>query len=189
MKIIGFALLFFGLPVFAQSGGGILTEPYAGYFQGTMELNGVAQEGDIRSYAAGARLGYRSDSGIAFGIDYAQGNGDVEFGSSEFDTTIKDGGVFIGYYFPKYMKVWATYIVQHEIILEEFPSSGSSDYEAEGTGFNVGIGIRGIPFININVIHSMRDLDEANNSDLTGPNTVNTTMLSISLPYNFPWKP
>lgn len=188
MRRLLVVLCFFPLMSFAKDAG-VFAEPYAGYFIGETEGTnlGVA---DLKSYVAGARLGYRTESGWAYGIDYAQGNGDYETTTATYDYTTKDGGIFIGYYFTEYVKVWASYILQYENTIKDLTAVGT-DTEAEGDGFNVGIGIRGIPFVTINVTYSERNVDEINGATagVASDNKVKTTMLSVSLPYNFPWKP
>jgi hypothetical protein len=188
MKIIILISIFFPSLLLADVKAGILTEPYAGYFQGEAEGTDLV-EGDIKSYTYGARLGYQTDSGFNFGIDYSQGKGDYKVdGLDTFDVNSKDGGVFIGYAFPAYMKVWASYIFKHETTIKEMLAG--ADIEAEGEGFNVGIGIRGIPFVSVNISYQERKIDKINDADTVGSdNKVKLTLLSLSLPYNFPWKP
>ena len=176
--------------VFAQQKAGVMTEPYAGYFTGESEGTTIT-EGDIRSYTYGARLGYQTESGWNYGIDYSQGQGKFEpsGGTDKLDYNSKDGGVFIGYAFPAYVKVWASYILKHEATIKEF-GVGATDAEFEGDGFNVGIGIRGIPFVTVNLSYQERTYDKLDSASIAGgDNKVKLTLLSLSLPYNFPWKP
>lgn len=185
--ILGFVTLF-SIAAMAAGTAGVLTEPYAGYFTGETTGTNVG-EADIRSYGYGARLGYQTESGWNFGIDYSQGKGDYKPDvGNKVDFTSKDGGVFIGYAFPAYVKVWASYIFKHETTLKEL--NAGADVELEGDGFNVGIGIRGIPFVSVNLSYQERKYDKMDSASLTGgDNKLKLTLLSLSLPYNFPWKP
>lgn len=184
-------ILSFLLPLSVQAAdikAGVLTEPYAGYFQGETEGTDLGTA-DIKSYTYGARLGYQTDGGWNYGIDYSQGKGKYQAtGESKFDYNSKDGGVFIGYSFAAHIKVWASYIFKYESTIKDY-GTGGVDVETEGDGFNVGIGIRGIPFVSVNISYQERSVDKIDGVDVGGDNKVKLTMLSLSLPYNFPWKP
>jgi hypothetical protein len=189
MNQILLTLVFFlSLSAHGAQTAGVMTEPYAGYFTGETSGANIGKA-DIKSYGYGARLGYQTESGWNFGIDYSQGKGDYEPSAGEtLDFTSKDGGIFIGYSFPEYVKVWASYIFKHEATIKEF--SAGTDAEFEGDGFNVGIGIRGIPFVTVNLSYQERKYDKLDSQSLAGSdNKIKLTLLSLSLPYNFPWKP
>ncbi len=167
---------------------GILTEPYAGYFQGETEGADLG-DADIKSYTVGARLGYQTEAGWNYGIDYAQGKGKYQAtGESKFDYNSKDGGIFIGYSFAAHIKVWASYIFKYESLIKGY-GTGGVDVEVDGDGFNVGIGIRGIPFVSVNITYQERSVGKIDSVDVGSDNKIKLTMLSLSLPYNFPWKP
>ncbi|MCB0348914.1 MAG: hypothetical protein KDD37_08755, partial [Bdellovibrionales bacterium] len=108
-------------------------------------------------------------------------------GEEKFDYNTKDGGFFIGYKFPAYIQVWASYIIKHEATLKEY--NAGADVETEGKGYNIGVGVRGIPFVTVNISYQERDIDTVGDADGLSGNKVKLTMLSLSLPYNFPWKP
>jgi len=188
MKYIFLSLiLLFSKSAFAETAG-VLTEPYAGYFTGEASGTDIGKA-DIKSYGYGARLGYQTETGWNFGLDYSQGKGDYEPSAGDkFDFSSKDGGVFVGYAFPAYIKVWASYIFKHEATIKEF--NAGADTELDGEGFNVGIGIKGIPFVTVNLSYQERKYDKMDGAELAASdNKTKLTLLSLSLPYNFPWKP
>ncbi len=155
-------------------------EPYTGYFLGKLEGPSV-QNGDLKSYTVGARVGMELVNGAIFGIDYSQGKGKFESTpTGKLDYDQKDLGVFVGYRVHPHVRIYGSYIFRYESEVE-------SVSEFEGDGYNAGISISGIPRVKIGLEYQIRNLNETGGGvTLPGSNSSTTYLLTLRLPLPVP---
>lgn len=171
---------------------GFLIEPYLGYSIGSGENSAsVKTEYDQNSPFLGARLGYQT-LGLMFGIDYTMGS-ESDFETKSGTTTFKQDadqstfGLFVGYNLPVMLRAWAAYYMSTSI---EIQSGASIGDEYNGSGYGLGVGFTGLPFVSLNLEYRMMTFDEFKDnssglkSTLSGNSEIdyNQVMLSVSLP-------
>jgi hypothetical protein len=166
--------LFFCLGTAAQAG--ILLEPFMAYETGKFKAPGG--ESDAAGTSFGARVGY-SMLGLFGALEYnvgsltAKGTPDVTFSSN-------DMGLTVGYKFPILFQAYATYFLTSKA------SSSVSDVSGGG-GTRIGFGYTGLPFVALNVEMVSRKynkLTPAGAAEVDQDNDLNTTAISLSLPFN-----
>jgi hypothetical protein len=181
--------------VSAKSNAEILIEPFVG-----QESSGSTEDNDkSTAIAYGARLGY-SMLGLSFGVQYSMFDGDREeiddAGVKKHDLTGSDLGLFVGYRFPMFIKVWATYFVASSVKIAKFAidpdDSGpattlTGDLELEGSGAELGIGFTFIPFVDLNIAYRSITYDDnkytaASNADIEESDR-DALVLSVSVPF------
>ena len=170
MKKILFAMSVLSFVFSTTTANALLIEPFIGYQMGDYE-SGSTKE-DAAGIEYGARLG-ASFTMFDFGVEYATGTLEVDFSPSvDYDTT--DLGAFIAVNFPILLRAYFTYFVKSEAE----PDTGG---ELEGSGYRLGVGFTGLPFVSLNLEMINRSYDEFNGSSVTDRD-IQTTMLSVSLP-------
>lgn len=183
--IFGVALLA-NMAWLGQAHAGIYLEPYLGYAMGTSEgsidISGfgtVTIDDEDTGTVIGGKVGY-SMLGLAFGADYAMF--DIDSEESDGEETSSDVtalGAFVQYTFPILIKVSATYILDASI--------ESESSEGSGSGYKIGVGYTGLPFISINFDLISINYDELTATGLTITSadiTADYKMLSVSLPFD-----
>lgn len=189
MKRILLASLILALST--ASNAGILIEPYIGYSINSGE-NGQSpkMEYEMNAPFIGGRLGYQS-MGFMFGVDFNKGlesSLTLKVNGTEGDTDAEQQtiGAFVGYNLPALLRIWGGYYFSSKL---EFTESNS---EYKGSGFGVGVGYTGLPFVSLNLEYRTHTFDEAEFSDgstasLSGASEVdfNQIMLSVSAPFDF----
>lgn len=190
--------LFFILAFIANSAiAGILIEPYLGYsINGKGDVSALSNNysSEYSSLTYGGRLGY-SYLGLMGGIDYSLQNPEIETVSG--GTTYKDEvkknqlGFFVGYKFPVMFKAWATYFLNAEF--KGTQSSGSHFIEnidkfEDGSGYALGIGYTGLPFISLNLEYRTIEYDKwkSDGADVTTAEKMNLNefLISLSAPFD-----
>jgi hypothetical protein len=181
---------------------GFLVEPYLGYSFGSESydltnsgvLNGK-YEFSHNGYRAGARLGYQF-LGFMGGIDYGIGSygRSVDSLPSGVTTTAEDEsfnqfGIFAGYELPILFRFWATYYVS-----ANWEGDNTKD-EDSGSGFGLGAGFTGLPFVSLNLEYKSFTIDETKDgadgsvtkypTSTTSEPSVSEIVLSVSLPLDF----
>lgn len=197
MKIRNFLfviLLFVTNSAFA----GFLIEPYLGYSlngKGDVSALSTNYSSEYSSLTYGGRIGY-SYLGLMAGIDYSLQNPELE--SSASGTTYKDEikknqlGLFVGYKFPIMLRAWATYFLNAEF--KGTQSSGTHFIEnidkfEDGSGYALGVGYTGLPFLSINLEYRAIEYDKwksdgADVTSVTEKMNLNEILLSLSVPLN-----
>ncbi len=166
---------------------GFLIEPYTGYRVGSLEttLSGEKYDYGLKGANIGARVGYTFLTFMA-GIDYNIGSvdGDVDQApagtpNEEYDTA--NFGLFAGVQLPILLRGWATYY------LNSTYEEADGD-ELSGSGFGLGVGFTGLPFVSLNLEYRSLTFDEYSTSTgttkLSGDNErdANEIFVSVSLP-------
>jgi hypothetical protein len=159
---------------FATAGGFI--EPYIGYQMGTMEYsNGV--EGKIKGTALGLRAGYQMVIPWV-ALDVQMGKGSISEIIPEDDYTYTDVGVTVGASVP-FLRPYVGYIPQAKTKLENTAAS----YDVEGTGLKLGLGIKLLPLIDINVEQTNYTFKKANGVDLTNEGKGKITTIGLGITF------
>lgn len=185
MKNLTLISLLFGLALIAsRANAGLYLEPYLGYETGKIKVDGtitapapgtVTNNDNLSGTDFGGKVGY-SILLFAFGVDYMGGSLKEKTTSGTANFTTTDIGAFINLKVP-FIKVSATYF-----------ASSTMKYTAghiDGSGFKVGVGFTGLPFIAINVDMIANEYKKVTDSTYTYSSfdaKRNTTMVSISLP-------
>jgi hypothetical protein len=182
---VGAALLLTSL--FAStSHASIYIEPYVGYEFGHLDVDedvtapvAISINSNLTSSGAdfGAKLGY-SFLLVAVGVDYMGGSTSSKYQGTSTTYTNSDIGAFVNVALPL-IKVSATYF---------FSDQGkTSNGTLKGSGFKIGAGFTGLPFIAINVDYLNIDYTKVTGSTDTFSSfdaKRNGVMLSVSLPLN-----
>lgn len=139
---------------------GLLVEPYVGYqisgFETDYTVSGTTTELAYVTNGVnlGARLGYSYLLFMA-GIDYSYGtlSNDLDTGSITIeDIDATRFGIFAGVELPILARAWATYYVNANY------EAGSDEYK--GTGYGLGVGFTGLPFVSLNLEYRALTFDE-----------------------------
>lgn len=173
-KYFFYTLLALGLLSTAQAA--LLVDPYIG-----INLNGSTKfgtaENDYKNspVSMGARLGF-AKLGFSVGLDYQMTSSiEVENYINKFDAT--ELAIFGGFDFPILLRAYAGYIFSADF------ESSATKYD-EGSGYKVGVGFTGLPFISINVEYKVVSYDKLNGATTTTADN-NSVLLGVSLPLKF----
>jgi len=154
----------------------LLVDPYIG-----INLNGSTQfgttENDYKNspVSMGARLGF-TQLGFSVGLDYQITSGiEIKNDSNEYDA--KEIAIFGGFDFPILVRAYAGYIVSADF------ESSASKYD-EGSGYKLGVGFTGLPFISLNVEYKVVSYDKLNGVS-TGTADNKCMLVGVSLPLKF----
>lgn len=196
-------LVFILMSLFAfvpQAKAGILIEPYLGYSfagSGDMTLGDDKVESDFSSVTMGGRLGYQT-LGVMFGLDYSFQSFDMT--STTNGNEVEDGtkknqlGVFVGYDFPILLRAWATYYVNATMEGRDAAAANNQIYDntdsfENGSGYALGVGFTGFPFLSINLEYRTIEYDqyEISGNSVSNYNEkldLSEILLSVSVPFN-----
>ncbi|MCB0348265.1 MAG: hypothetical protein KDD37_05490 [Bdellovibrionales bacterium] len=173
-------LLAFGL-YSSSAMAGLYVEPYLGYvISGDSEIKVAGSsisDGDLTGASYGLRAGWSLPVMFAFGLEYQGGTLTYEVsGSADEDYDFSAVGLFASAKFI-FVKAYATYFFDATI-------EDESNTEYSGSGYKIGVGYTGLPFIAINLDYSVFNYDEASPS-ISGVDVDSTmTMLSVSVPFD-----
>ncbi|MCM2354446.1 MAG: porin family protein [Pseudobdellovibrio sp.] len=142
----------------AANAGGFI-EPYVGYQMGKFDYGGGV-EGDSKGTALGLRAGYQMVIPW-FALDVQMGKGKISDVTPEDDYSYTDVGVVVGASVP-FVRPFIGYVPAAKTKLK---NSGSSD-TVEGTGLKLGLGIKILPLVDINVEQMNYEFKEVNGIDL-----------------------
>jgi len=114
-------------------------EPFLGYLMGK---DAESPKHDAKGIDLGARIGYRT-LGFSVGGEYSMSDFTIEYSQ---DTSFEPHklGAFVAYEFPILFRVYGTYIFSSE---GDFGSAKLKD----GSGYRIGAGFTGLPFVAINL--------------------------------------
>jgi len=219
-----FFLGLFALMMFSNTAlAGFLIDPYLGFrFNGKIEEEANAGDLDEFSYsgiAYGARLGYNY-LGLMMGMEYGLASGEVEQDTdpgsvvlsgkgTKVDGSFTNIGVYVGYDMPLLMRFWATYYFKAKMEIEG-EANNNNDLNPganftdtyNGSGFGLGVGYTGLPFLSINLEYKTVTYDEIEAGDPTigtvslpagttspfgaaGEGKASEILLSVSIPFEF----
>jgi hypothetical protein len=162
--------------IVTNSHAALLIDPYIG-----LNLNGSTKfgtaENDYKNspVSLGARVGF-AQLGFSVGLDYQITSGvEVKNDTNEYDST--EMAIFGGFDFPILVRAYAGYIVSADF------ESTASKYD-EGSGYKLGAGFTGLPFISLNVEYKVVSYDKLNGvSTSTADNK--SMLVGVSLPLKF----
>jgi hypothetical protein len=166
-----------------HSRAGVLLEPYLGFSIGS----GDAGSTDF-SYSTptiGARAGYQT-FGLMFGLDYGMQSGfNVKTTTSNVETKADYSrnllGLFVGYELPILLRAWGTYYVSGTL-----EADNSTREYGDLSGYSLGVGFTGLPFVSLNAEYRLFDYGETTLSGATSNSSLSISeiLLSVSLPFN-----
>ena len=211
MAKIWFHLIFCFLVIQAFPGdmrASVHIEPYFGkilnFSKASQTESSIEYERELDGVLYGARLGYGL-LGFSAGVDFAASQFDAEVkkplsnvaswklsGQSTLSSVESTYfGLFINYDLPLLLRVWATYFpsVRYEFGSGD-PLQNNKDLW-KGTGFSVGLGYTGLPFLSLNYELRSFSFDEEfdNASDSTRELSLEHDsvehFVGISIPMNF----
>ncbi|MBT6325857.1 MAG: hypothetical protein HOJ35_07795, partial [Bdellovibrionales bacterium] len=172
-------------------------DPYLGYNAGwavqDKTVSGVTAELDFTSTGPmfGARAGFQM-LGFMAGAEYGMSTTTQDLAaattigesaaSTDLQTTYM--GVFVGYELPILLRAWATYNLSVD---SEVTSDSGKGNVTSGSGFTLGVGFTGLPFVSLNVEYRSITFDKSTASggsetDLTNDITSNELFASVSIP-------
>lgn len=130
----------------------LLLEPHLGY--------NLTATGDGESYNGaqyGMRVGYQQ-LGLMAGLDFTRSAYDREVTVNNAKVTNdferNEWGVFVGYNFPILVRAWAGYYFSNNT------KNTDSNYELTGNTTELGVGFTALPFLSVNLVYRMINLDE-----------------------------
>lgn len=156
---------------------GMLLEPYLGYQMGKIDYSGGV-EGDTKGTGLGLRVGYQMViPWIA--LDVQLGKGKVSKVNPESDYSYTDVGVTAGASVP-FLRPFVGYIPAAKHKFE--PDTGSS-YNLEGNGLKLGLGIKLLPFIDINIEQVTYTYKKIDGLDLSSDVKMKNTIVGIGMTF------
>lgn len=187
MKKIKMTGLLLGLFLMANTASAsFLIEPHLGYNvsgSGDNGLTGASKvENDYSGAQYGLKLGYQN-LGLMVGLDFNRSNYDQDFKSSAATATNSmersELGLFVGYNLPILVRAWGAYYFSN--------NTKNKDNSSEMTGNTkeLGVGFTGLPFLSINLMYRMIDLDEleaANGTKSSIDVSDHEVVLGVSVP-------
>lgn len=165
---------------------GLLVEPYLGYDIGkfSTEISGTEFEWTTNGPVVGGRLGYTFLTFMA-GVDYSITTLDAEIDTAGYTSTLSDFdgnhlGIFAGVELPVLLRAWATYFLSSKL-------TDNDDDEYDGSGFGLGVGFTGLPFVSLNLEYRSMTYDEFTDVSAGTTSTdrdydVSEILFTVSLP-------
>lgn len=174
MKIL--KLLLLGVFFTSSALASLLIDPYIGInVSGTTKFGTIDYDYDNAPISIGSRLGF-SQLGFSVGLDYQMTSGvKLENHADKYDAT--ELAIFGGFDFPILVRAYVGYI-----FTADFESSFAK-YD-EGSGYKLGVGFTGLPFVSINVEYKAVSYDKLNGVNINTADH-NSVLLSASLPLKF----
>lgn len=172
---------------FSSANAGVLLEPYLGYkiASGDRAIT-TATEYSFNTPTIGGRVGYQF-LGFMAGLDYSMSTGSFGLETKTLTTTTEVNndqdqfGLFVGYNLPILFRVWGTYFLSSNL------EQADGD-ENKGSGFALGAGFTGLPFVSLNLEIRSISYDEFYDKSAGTTTTLNPTsdytevLLSVSMP-------
>lgn len=168
-----------------------LLEPFVGYsLMDADQATAVPRAGEASGLGYGARIGMQF-MGLMGGFQYDSAMG-TDLETVQGATTFKDEisrthmGVFVGYNLPVMLRVWGTYFFSSKVEGEEATSvdAGSDFIDAtetlNGSGYGLGVGFTGLPFLSLNLEYRKFEYDEKDDSDATPVTSAITPVIETS---------
>ena len=175
----------------------LYVEPYAAYRLGTQikTQSGFEYEAS-KGTAIGARLGTSIIPLITLGVQYEMGSRDQSLDVGPTGTTTGDTGnefddthlgIFAAFTSLPLINVWGTYFLDSELEYSVSNNANVIGATFSGSGYGVGAGFTGLPFLSLNLDYRMFTYDEFKTaagvtSTLTNDVEVTEIVLSVSSP-------
>lgn len=172
IALIGVLLATLSIQVPAHAS--LLLEPYLGYDVGSWDDNNGNTQ-DQKGVTYGGRVGYQS-LGFMVGGEYMGGNWQDNSATNQ-TITPNDLGVFVGFNFPMFLRVYGTYGFQAE---RKF-SPANADYK--GSDLKLGLGLTMFPLISINFEYLQGTFNKDNGNTLSHNYTDKMFGINVSLPF------
>lgn len=182
---------------------GLLIEPYLGYeiTKNTGTVNAaylsspidLDKGGSATGMGYGLRLGYKLPVFFWMALDASMASGkqkydnSVAFAEDDFSRTVV--GATFGVDLPILLRAWVGYGFSDQLTLKS--AAGVKD-TLKGTNTKVGIGLKMIPFMSVNVEYILRKYTDATGDTYVSPTTFNTVygkaeqssvLVSVSVPF------
>lgn len=192
-KLFATIAMVFGFSSAAHAG--IMIEPYLGYGFGNIDYKAVGGTTEYTDKLSGTGLGLRL--GYQFflpwvALDYTMISGKGKSGvagADDYDYSGDSLGAVVGVDLPVMFRFWAGYGFTNNFTQKG--TGGASDSKLKGTYTKLGVGWTVLPILSINLEYQMNDwkkgdsgAGEANISDSYSTFKHNTTMLSVSAPFD-----
>jgi hypothetical protein len=138
-----------------------LIEPHVGF-----NVAGGGTTGTTAYSYNGTQLGMRLGGqflGLMAGVDYTTSSYTWERkATSTFNDSFSRGewGAFVGYNLPLFLRFWGAYYFSSKATDQENSGQTVSNYEYSGSTKELGLGFTGLPFMSINLIYRMVDIDK-----------------------------
>lgn len=196
-KLMAAFVAFFGWVSAAQAL--LYLEPYAGYRLSSFDITAAGQtyEFSQSGIGYGARVGTSLIPFITVGLQYEMGTYGLDLDTSgvtsnlsteEYDSTHM--GIFAAFTSLPLVNVWGTYFLSSNLEVSKAGSNAVGD-TIKGSGYGLGAGFTGLPFLSINVDYRMFSYDKFESaagveSSLAAGSERDVTeiMLSISSPWD-----
>lgn len=159
----------------ANAGGFI--EPYIGMEKGELDF-GAGGTADTKGTALGLRAGYQMVIPW-FALDVKMVKGDAETTPVEADTSYTDLGVTVGASVP-FVRPFIGYIPSAKMKLE---GGGITDEYAKGTGLKLGVGIKILPLVDINIEQVSYEFKERDGVELTDKTKHKSLMIGLGITF------
>jgi hypothetical protein len=167
--------IFFSVAATAETN--FYIEPYLGYHANASF--GFPTSVTASGLTYGARAGGDFMS-IIFGLDYMTGSWS-DNGNPKDSITPGNLGLFAGYVFPMFLKVYGTYFFDEKY---KFSNSNASDNYG-GTEIKLGVGYTALPFITLNLEYAFGKLTKDNGNAMNSDASVSYFGLVVGLPLEF----
>lgn len=154
----------------------LLVDPYLGLnVSGSTKVGTLENSYDNVPVSIGARVGF-AQLGFSAGLDYQNTSSiKIENSANKYDAT--ELGIFAGFDFPILVRAYVGYIFS-----ADFKATGSNF--DEGSGYKLGVGFTGLPFVSINLEYKALSYDKLNNATIATADH-NAVLLAVSLPLKF----
>lgn len=178
-----FVLIFL---VSLKSYAGLHIEPWVGY-----ALSGGDDSSDVTGPAAGLRAGF-STLGFEFGGEYFQAQQDLSVDGTDTDIDFEQSGMgaFVGFNpiaIP--LRIYGTYFFESEVTLDPsvgIPGLFTIDEYGDGSGYKLGVGFTGLPFLSLNIEWQSITYDTVSINgtefELTDGGEYETILFTVSVP-------
>lgn len=169
------ALLLCFFPAISNSA--LLLDPYVGMNVGgttkfTSGSSAVDYDYNNAPVSLGGRIGF-SKLLFSAGLDY-QLTSDIKLKNQTEKYDSSELAIFAGFDLPILLRAYAGFIFSADF------ESTSNKYD-EGSGYKIGVGFTGLPFISINLEYKSVSYDKLNNATVATADH-NATLLAVSLP-------
>lgn len=173
-------IFFLATPVKAS----LLVEPVVGLnLNSKLDMDGTKYSGG-GGLGYGGRLGWQR-FGLQLGADFFHSSIDMSDNTFKKNLKMDEWAGFVGYEFPVLLRVYAGYIFSANGTTRANINNVTGNLKLDsGSGYKLGVGFTGLPFLDINLEYRSIDMDGKFNGTAANNNKFNTLMLGLSLPLN-----
>jgi hypothetical protein len=172
-----FSVLILGFLINVPAHANLLLEPYLQYGVGSWDDNNGNNQTQ-KGASFGGRVGYQS-LGFMMGGDFMTGSW-TDNATTSNTITPTDLGVFVGFNFPLFLRVWGTYDFSAQ---RKFSALNDT---FKGSDVKLGLGLTMFPLISVNFEYVMGTFNKDSvNGTLVHNLTDKLFFVGVSLPLNF----